>query len=137
MESYFLKCPIEHLQIPLEPAADTVGELVNFNVGSTLCKVKSSFHIVTAATAGALIDIGNTATSDARATDILNGGSAIAGAQGGLGETIVCLTKICAANSYITAYNTITGTDAATVATGIVGYIDLEITRYPVIVGDQ
>lgn len=133
--SKFLKRGPEHVQIVLDAANATTGLLANYCVGPVLCKVKASFHIVTQATSGQLIDIGNTATSEAQATNILDGGSAITGAQGGLGETIVCLTAICAADSYITAYNVATSTP--TVATGLVGYLDLEITRYPVRVGDE
>jgi hypothetical protein len=133
--SKFLKCPIEHVQIALDPANAVTGLLFNYDVGPVLCRVKTSFHIITQATSGQLIDIGNTATSGAQATNILDGGSAITGAQGGLGETIVCLTAICAADSYITAYNV--ATHAPTAATAIDGYADLEIIRYPVRVGDQ
>jgi hypothetical protein len=133
--SKFLKGAIEHVQIKFDPANATTGLLVNYNVGSVLCRVKASFHVVTQASSGQLIDIGYTATSGEKATNILDGGSAVTGAQGGLGETIVCLTAIVPADYYITAYNV--ATHAATVATAIVGYLDLEITRYPIRVGDQ
>lgn len=133
--SKFLKRGPEHVQIELDAANATTGLLANYNVGPVACKVKASFYIKTQADAGKLIDIGNTATVNAQATNILDGGSAITGAQGGPGETIATTTVICAADSYITAYNVASSTP--TVATGIVGYLDLEITRYPVRVGDE
>ena len=133
--SRFLKHGIEHVQIALDAANATTGLLANYCVGPLPCKVKASFYIKTQAASGHLIDIGNTATSGAQATNMLDGGSAITGAQGGPGETIATTSAICAANSYITAYNVATSTP--TVATGIEGYLDLEITRYPVRVGDQ
>ncbi len=133
--SKILKRSVEHVQIPFDAANAVTGLLANYKVGPVACKVKAGFYVKTQADAGQLIDIGNTATENAQATNILDGGSAITGAQGGPGETIATTTVICAANSYITAYNVSSSTPA--VATGIEGYLDLEIIRYPVRVGDE
>jgi len=133
--SKFLKRGPEHVQIELDAANATTGLLANYNVGPVACKVKASFYIKTQAASGQLIDIGNTATSGAQATTIGDGLSAATGAHGGPDETIDTAVVICAANEYITAYNVSSSTPAA--ATGIEGYLDLEITRYPVRVGDE
>lgn len=135
MESYFLKCPIEHLQFPLDAANAVTGLLINHCVGDTPARVKTHYYIGTQAASGQLIDIGFGATANAHTTNIVDGASAVTGAQGGHGETIAIVSQIVPANNFITAFNVATNT--ATIGTGIVGYIDLEIERFPVIVGDQ
>lgn len=137
----FLKCPVEHFQIPLDAANVTTGLLVDFDIGEVESRVTTRYYVKTAASAGALLDIGQVAVAEgavgARATNFLDGGSAVTGAVGGLGETIDIKSFIVPAHYHITVYNVITSTGNLTIATGIVGYLDLEITRFPVRVGDQ
>lgn len=137
----FLKCPVEHIQIPFDAANVTTGLLVDFDIGEVESRVTARFYVKTAASAGALLDIGQVAVAEgavgARATNFIDGASAVTGALGGPGETIDIKSFIVPANYHITAYNVITSTGNLTIATGIVGYLDLEITRFPVRPGDQ
>lgn len=131
----FRKVPVEHFQIPLDPANATTGLIASFNVGAVDAYVRVHYYIKTEASAGKLIDIGYGSSGTAQYTNFVDGASAVTGAQGGPGETIAIVGQIVPAGNYINAFNVATSTP--TVATGLVGYLDIEIIRYPVRVGDQ
>jgi hypothetical protein len=131
----FLKCPIEHVQIAFDAANATTGLLVNYNIGPVKAMVKITGYVQTQPTSGTTLDLGHHATSGTRNNTFADGITNITGTIFGPGFTVPTNPLIVAADEYITVYNI--ATDTITVATAIVGYLDLEIIRYPVRVGDQ
>lgn len=134
--SKFLKCPIEHVQVAMNPADAVTGCILNYNIGALPAIVKvSAYMVTTPTTTSDHVDIGHHQTTKTRSDTFANGVAITSGGIIGPGFTVATNILLCAANDYITAYNL--ATDTATIATGIVGYFDLEIIRFPVRVGDQ
>jgi hypothetical protein len=130
-----LKCPIEHVQIAMDAANVTQGCILNYNIGPIPALVKVTGYVVTQPTSGTTFDVGHSQTTKTKAHEFVDGVTNITGTIFGPGCTLATVGVLCAANDYVTAFNL--ATDTNTLATALVGYFDLEIIRYPVLVGDQ
>jgi hypothetical protein len=112
--------PLTHTY-KLDAANDTTGLLLNFkNDSGFTCLVRVGHYIVTQATSGHEMEIGVTTTSEAKVKTITDSGTATTG--------IIVWSDgndVIADGSYLTMYNV--STDAATVATGIVGYAIIQL----------